>query len=156
MPRHLFLTSYLFVTIAYRLCEDIVFCPGKPDLDTATNNEDIVTAFSPSSTGLEEYNKKEFALGFFAALSIQADGVDLSLNGYSIKQCKEHALMQRFFALIELASSPFLPAVGPHDFVTTDFVSAKNFQLKVQKQPPSSILRFYLLNIYILLLHSKQ
>jgi hypothetical protein len=37
--------------------------------------------------------------------------------------------MQRFFAVIELASAPFTPNVGPHNFVSTEFKAAKNFKL---------------------------
>jgi hypothetical protein len=37
--------------------------------------------------------------------------------------------MQRFFAVIELASAPFIPDVGPHNFVSTEFKAAKNFKL---------------------------
>ena len=61
---------------------------------------------------------------------MKADDVSISLNGHSISQCAEHALMQRFFAVIELASAPFTPAVGPHDFVTDGmFKAANNFKL---------------------------
>ena len=38
--------------------------------------------------------------------------------------------MQRFFAVFELASAPFTPGVGPHDFVGSGtFKAAKNFKL---------------------------
>ena len=37
--------------------------------------------------------------------------------------------MQRFFAVIELASAPFDDNVGPHDFVSTTFTPANNFKL---------------------------
>ena len=79
--------------------------------------------------GRPEYNKNEYALGFFAAIAVQADDVTISLNGHSIAQCREHALMQRFFAVIELASAPFDDNVGPHDFVSTTFKPANNFKL---------------------------
>lgn len=40
--------------------------------------------------------------------------------------------MQRFFAVIELASAPFIADAGPHNFVSSGsgFKAAKNFQLK--------------------------
>ena len=41
----------------------------------------------------------------------------VDLNGYTLEQCPGHALMQRFFALIELAAQPFIKNVGPHVFV---------------------------------------
>ena len=60
---------------------------------------------------------------------MQADDVTIYLNDFSIAQCKEHALMQRFFAVIELASAPFDDNIGPHDFVSSTFTPAKNFKL---------------------------
>ena len=103
----------------YRLCEDITFNPNPP-----AAGESPAEAFQPD---YNMYDKKNYALGFFAAIAIEADGVDLYLDAYTLKQSPEHALMQRFFALIELASSPFLPAVGPHDF--GNFQPAKNVKI---------------------------
>jgi len=115
---------------SYKLCDNIVFCPsGGLDFDTATP-EEIAVAFDPISQGNSKYVNSEYALGFFAAVAVAADDVNFSLNGYSIGQCKEHALMQRFFAVFELASAPFTPGVGPHDFVTDGmFKAANNFKL---------------------------
>mmetsp|Transcript_2034 Transcript_2034/g.4457 ORF Transcript_2034/g.4457 Transcript_2034/m.4457 type:complete len:630 (+) Transcript_2034:70-1959(+) len=114
---------------SYKLCDDIVFCPHNDiNIETASD-EDIAQAFDPIEQGNPKYNNNEYALGFFAAIAVQADGVSLSLNGYSIAQCREHALMQRFFAVIELASAPFTPGIGPHNFVSTTFTPAKNFEL---------------------------
>ncbi len=112
----------------HRLCDNIVFCPRNMDVENASD-EEIASAFDPIEQGNPKYNNNEYALGFFAAIAVQADDVSLFLNGYSIAQCREHALMQRFFAVIELASAPFLPDNGPHDFVSTPFTPAKNFKL---------------------------
>lgn len=114
---------------SYKLCDDIVFCPhNNLDVESASD-EEIAEAFDPIVQGNPKYNNNEYALGFFAAIAVQADDVSLSLNGYSIAQCREHALMQRFFAVIELASAPFTDGVGPHDFVSSTFTPAKNFKL---------------------------
>jgi len=113
---------------AYKLCDNIVFCPHNMDVENASD-EEIASAFDPIEQGNPKYNNNEYALGFFAAIAVQADDVSLFLNGYSIAQCREHALMQRFFAVIELASAPFLPDNGPHDFVSDPFTPAKNFKL---------------------------
>ena len=119
-----------YLSYLSRLCDNIVFCPsGGLDFDTATP-EEIAVAFDPIAQGNPKYVNSEYALGFFAAVAIAADNVNFSLNGYSIGQCKEHALMQRFFAVFELASAPFTPGVGPHDFVTDgNFKAANNFKL---------------------------
>ena len=57
-----------------------------------------------------------YHLGFFAAITIETSGVVLDLNGYSITHSKRHSLLQRFFSIIELANSPFIPKQGPHKF----------------------------------------
>ena len=113
----------------HRLCDDIIFCPhNNIDVASATD-EEIAQAFDPIEQGRPEYNNNEYALGFFAAIAVQADDVTFSLNGHSIAQCREHALMQRFFAVFELASAPFTDTVGPHDFVSSTFTPANNFKL---------------------------
>jgi len=87
------------------------------------------TAFDPD---LSNYAENEFGLGFFTALAIAADDVTLYLNGHTIEQSAGHALMQRFFAVIELASSPFIPGVGPAQFVSgngTAYSAANNVNI---------------------------
>lgn len=63
-----------------------------------------------------KYDVPGFSLGFFAAIVIASKRVYLNLNGHKIEQSKEHALQQRFFAVIELANSPFIPGQGPGNF----------------------------------------
>ena len=75
------------------------------------------------------YDPAGFGLGFFAALVIQADNVVLNLNGHTIEQSAEHALLQRFFAVIELAEQPFIPNQGPADFGSS-IESANNVIIK--------------------------
>ncbi|KAG7337206.1 hypothetical protein IV203_013850 [Nitzschia inconspicua] len=95
----------------YRLCENISFRPNFP-----VEMNDIVfeQLFDPDLTA---YNPNAFGLGFFCAIAIQSNDVELDLNGFTLEQSPEHALMQRFFALIELASAPFIKNVGPAEFV---------------------------------------
>lgn len=54
-----------------------------------------------------------YHLGFFAAITIETNGVILDLNGKKIQQSKLHNLQQRFYANIELGSAPFIPSQGP-------------------------------------------
>ena len=65
-----------------------------------------------------------YHLGFFAAITIETEDVILDLNGYTITQSKRHNLLQRFFSIVELADSPFIPNQGPHSF-TKNINSAK-------------------------------
>ena len=117
----------------FRLCEDIAFCPSNIVNVQNPTDEEIAESFDPQVQGLGAYTTQEYGLGFFAAVAIQAHDVSFFLNGYRIEQCAEHALMQRFFAVFELASAPFTKSTGPHDFVTGDsdnFVAATNFKLR--------------------------
>ncbi len=72
--------------------------------------------FSPAGPMVAQYDPAAYGVGFFAAIAISADDVVLDLNGYTIEQSAEHALLQRFFAVIELADQPFLSGQGPADF----------------------------------------
>ena len=60
-----------------------------------------------------------YHLGFFAAIAVETSNVIIDLNGKSITQSAEHNLVQRFFSVIELANSPFIPGQGPHSFIDT-------------------------------------
>jgi hypothetical protein len=82
----------------YILDEDIVFDP--PELQAPTH----LYAFPP------------YQLGFFAAVTIETNNVILDLNGHCIRQSKRHALLQRFFAVVELSSQPFNSGMGPSSF----------------------------------------
>ncbi len=72
--------------------------------------------FSPGGLLDAQYDPAAYGVGFFAAISISADDVVLDLNGHKIEQSAEHALLQRFFSVIELADQPFIPNQGPSGF----------------------------------------
>mmetsp|Transcript_5475 Transcript_5475/g.8143 ORF Transcript_5475/g.8143 Transcript_5475/m.8143 type:complete len:733 (+) Transcript_5475:32-2230(+) len=112
---------------SYKLCEDITFYPlvNPPE----TSSEGAANAFEPIFPG--PFDENAFGLGFFAALSIATSDVTLYLNDYTIQQSKEHALLQRFFAVIELADSPFIQGVGPAQFVgeSSSFNPASNIKI---------------------------
>jgi hypothetical protein len=90
----------------YILAEDIVFHPNPlNDCQPLPEQQEY-----PTISG------SPYTLGFFAAIAIETHGVIIDLNGYQIKQSFEHYVHQRFFALIELASSPFFTRQGPASF----------------------------------------
>ncbi len=103
----------------YVLGEDISFNPhpvGSPGADGVTPL-DAYTAGRPFPLQLgSEYDPAAFGIGFFAAITIEASDVTLDLNGHTLEQSPEHALLQRFYANIELADQPFIPTQGPSDF----------------------------------------
>ena len=99
----------------FRLTEDVVFSPN------------AAHDFMP--TDRVEYPSPPYQLGFFAAITIEADEIVVDLNGKSLSQGVEHALQQRFFALIETASAPFITGQGPSDFgalTASHYIAVKN------------------------------
>ena len=116
----------------YRLAEDISFNPHPP----GSVGEDGVTVLDAYSGGNpfpsqlydpEEgiYDPEAFGIGFFTAIVIEANHVVLDLNGHTIEQSEEHALLQRFFSVIELTDQPFIGGQGPSDF-GDEIMSAKD------------------------------
>ena len=85
--------------------------------------------FTPGGPTDSRYDPAAFGLGFFAAIVVTADGVVIDLNGHTLEQSAEHALLQRFFAVIELADQPFVPTQGPAGFGGS-IESAKNVVIK--------------------------
>ena len=111
----------------YVLDESIIFHPnGHIPLDP-TKPETYLFPTSDQLAPGGKYSGPEYSLGFFAAIVIASNDVVLDLGGYSIVQSREHALMQRFYAHIELANAPFPAGAGPGTFATeTTFVSVAN------------------------------
>ena len=65
--------------------------------------------------GAGEY-RGAWHMGYFAGITIETDDVTLDLNGFELKQSIEFYFQQRFFTIIELSSSQFLPGQGPGFF----------------------------------------
>lgn len=105
----------------YVLGEDISFHPN-PHPDAFVSGRPLPEQLS---TNGGSYPADTYALGFFAAITVETDNVQINLNGHTLEQSRLHALTQRFFALIELENSPFLPGQGPH-FFTQNFFAASN------------------------------
>ena len=106
----------------YILQEDILFNPNEAN-DFFPTYPQIASGQYPMGT------QGAYHLGFFAAITIEATGVILDLNSHTIKQSKLHNLQQRFYANIELASAPFIPAQGPATFSTESNYVAANCAL---------------------------
>jgi len=64
-----------------------------------------------------KYSAYPYGLGFFAGIAVTVSNVNIYLTGHKMEQSPEHALMQRFYAHIELGSAPFIANAGPHNFV---------------------------------------
>jgi len=82
----------------YKLSEDITFNP---------------TPTYPATDSTVYLQGDGYFLGFFSAISIQSSYVLLDCGNKEIKMSPEFHKSQRFFALIETASRPFIPGAGP-------------------------------------------
>lgn len=118
-----------------KLTESVQFNPNRPttwldNTDSVTSDFSEAVKLDPdrtldwlpdmSVTSNAQYFEPEVAfsygLGFFAAIAIESHDTILNLNGFTLAQHPEHALQQRFFALVELADQPFIPFQGPSNF----------------------------------------
>lgn len=70
-----------------------------------------------------------YGIGFFAAIAIEAEGVIVDLNSYTIAMHKEFSIMQQFWAGIELGDQPFPTNSGPFNF-GSDLRRAKKVWIK--------------------------
>ena len=91
----------------YVLTEDIVFDPADGFATDASGNPEATLL------GTGDYADQAYRLGFFAAITVETDGVILDLQGHTIRQSYAHYFRQRFFNVIQLATSPFIPGQGP-------------------------------------------
>ena len=108
----------------YILQENIAFEPN-PNNDFMPTYQQIASGQYPVGTA------GAYHLGFFAAITVEANGVILDLNGKTIQQTKLHNLQQRFYANIEIASAPFIPNQGPGDFSNpSNFVAGEKVLIK--------------------------
>ena len=99
----------------YVLMEDIVFEPNP-------NDDFLPTAAQTAGGASAEYPTAPFGgyhLGFFAAITVEGKNIFLDLNGKILRQSQVFDLQQRFYANIELASTPFVPPQGPANFGDT-------------------------------------
>lgn len=121
----------------YRLTENISFNPnpGMWNGSSLTGNDWFPTQSQTAGGTSAQYPVMPFGpyhLGFFTAITVESNNVMIDLNGFTLSQSIEHYLQQRFFSLIELASSPFIVGQGPSNFgpiVSPKYVHIKNGRL---------------------------
>jgi len=110
----------------YVIKEDIVFNPVTP-LSSGVSGGDVTF---PDPTSEKYPQLGGYFLGFFAAIAVQADDVTIDCEGKTIGMSAEFHKRQRFFAVIELGSQPFIAGVGPPQFanglLTTTSVKSPN------------------------------
>ena len=59
-----------------------------------------------------------FVLGFFSAITIECNNVEIDLNGFIIRQSEKFNLDQRFYTNICIGNSMFVSGQGPANFGT--------------------------------------
>ena len=99
----------------YVLKESILFSPN-PSNDFQPTTAQIASGLYPVAGGAQPSGA--YHLGFFAAITIEAEDIVLDLNGFTIRQSEDHRLHQRFYSNIELGSAPFITGQGPGNFST--------------------------------------
>lgn len=67
-------------------------------------------------TSDDRHDDPPFSLGMFAGIIVKSKYVFIDLCGYYLGMSELFALEQRFFSVIELASTPFIPGQGPGNF----------------------------------------
>lgn len=90
----------------YKLKSDVVFDPISGDMSWCK---------IPSDS--EEYPQLlGYFLGFHAAVTVEADNVELDCRGHEIRMSEAFHKCQRFFSIIELCDRPFKAGQGPPPF----------------------------------------
>jgi len=105
--------------LEYILMGDVEFSPNSIEKNYTHFLESGVPRKEQFKLNGGLYPDNTFALGFFTAIVIFGSHFSFNLNGFEIKQSKEHYLRQRFFSIFEIGNSPFLKSLGPHDFIDT-------------------------------------
>ena len=102
----------------YLITENIVFNPNEYN--------DFFPTTQQTNTIYPQNMEGPYHLGFFAAITVEADDVIIDLRGHTIEQSKNHNFQQRFYANIELANMPFVPTQGPGNFAGAMSYKAAN------------------------------
>eukprot|EP01084_Bolivina_argentea_P030213 56020_1 len=113
----------------YCLTESISFNPIPGNI----NSPNTFGAWHPTNPkqfpGCSTASDGAFALGFFAAISIETSDVTIDLNNHIIEMDYTFYLQQRFYSHIEIGPQPFLPNFGPADF-GSQFINVKNIEIR--------------------------
>lgn len=116
--------------LIYKLKENISFNPNSSNDPLIPFIDQGIPKIEQFTTNGGYYHNMAYGIGFFAAIVITGNNYIFDLNNYTLEQSFQHYVRQRFFSLIELANSPFLPKVGPHNFIDTircaEYVTIRN------------------------------
>ena len=91
----------------YYLAEDIEFSPNSKCCDYWPRLNDPPHYTAADGSRLPLYPTGPYSLGFFAAITIEADNVVLDLNGKTLSASLPMSLKQRFMNIIQVSSRVF-------------------------------------------------
>lgn len=142
---------YHYITNDTKLSGTLQLCnPGKYEIVeniTFNYNTDFFCSPTPLQASIKipesltkrNYNQKylfptfkyngPFDYGFFAGITIDGDNIEIISNNKTLQMSPQMHLIQRFFAIICLGSSPFIAKKGPMD-TGTDQKYPKNTVIK--------------------------
>eukprot|EP01083_Nonionella_stella_P067950 180063_1 len=106
----------------YCLGEDIIFNPMQNTGNTPSSNnpnapfESCFPIDGNAFPGCVSLSNGAYAMGFFAAITIEADDIELDLSNHEIKMSKTFYIQQRFFSIIEIGPSPHHTNEGVANF----------------------------------------
>ena len=102
----------------YKIMEDIVFDMNRDDINFPNKRGNWFPRASQSDiySGSDGSFVGSYSMGFFTGISVETNNVTIDLNGKTLKMDKAFHLQQRWFSIIELASSAFIPGQGPGNF----------------------------------------
>merc|ERR1719410_209275 len=86
----------------YCLTENIVFNPLPGTIDAPNSNFNWFPTDASAYPACDSLTGGAFALGYFAAISIETNDVEIDMATYSISQSFSYYIQQRFFSLIEI------------------------------------------------------
>ena len=117
--------------LVYKFTENIMFNPN------VNKNKMFIDQGIPEPEQFKSnggyYDDMAYGIGFFAALVVTGEDYIIDLNNCILEQSYQHSIRQRFFSIIELANSPFLSKVGPHNFIyninCAKYITIKNGHL---------------------------
>ena len=104
----------------YCLGEDIIFDPTSATVQPISFDFSWFPHDSDQFPACDTLKGGAFALGYFAAISIEADNVEVDLSGFEMRSSFAFYSQQRFFSLIEIGTAPYMQGFGPANFGPAD------------------------------------
>eukprot|EP01084_Bolivina_argentea_P267906 454915_1 len=100
----------------YCLTENIIFNPHPSPISNPNADFGWFPFNEYKYKGCDSLTGGPYSLGYFAAITIETDDVEVNLCTFSISQSLHFNIQQRWFNIIEIGKAPFEMGQGPTDF----------------------------------------